>query len=176
MREKLENIWVTYFADVSRPNEIKIEFGRNARTRLGSIRKLTSSSRCHPEFISGSRNKFGMTQHFASQIIITGYFKDERVPEFMIDAVIAHELCHYAHGFSSPLPQLFRYPHQGGAVDHELIKRGLGDILIAQRKWLKTEWKNIIGPVRRNLPRRNNRKKQTYISNLLNFLNPNIFS
>jgi hypothetical protein len=164
LTEKLESIWGAYFADVSRPNEIRIEFGRNARTRLGSIRKLPCTVEKHN------------TKKFVSQILITGYFKDKRVPEFMIDAVIAHELCHYAHGFSSPLPQLFRYPHQGGAVDYELIKRGLGDILIAQRKWLKTEWKNIIGPAKKNRPHRNNRKKQTYISNLLNFFNPNIFS
>jgi len=129
--QKLDYIWQTYFANVPRSNEVSIAFGRCARTRLGSIRKTSRKS------------------DFASQILITGYFKDEKVPEHIIEAVIAHELCHYAHGFSSPLPQLFKYPHQGRAVDREMIKRGLGDILLAQNKWLKNEWKAVIGPVKR---------------------------
>ena len=131
INQKLDYIWQTYFANVPRKNEVNITFGRCARTRLGSIRKTSRRG------------------DFASQILITGYFKDEKVPEFMIEAVIAHELCHYAHGFSSPLPQLFKYPHQGRAVDREMIKRGLGDILLAQNKWLKTEWKSVIGPAKR---------------------------
>lgn len=170
LKEKLENIWATYFANVSRVNEVAIEFGRNARTRLGSIKQIRP---CHSEFISESHHnsidrsrnhstslmagKFGMTNS-PSVITITGYFKDERVPEFMIDAVIAHELCHYAHGFSSPHPQLLRHPHQGGAVDREMIKRGMGDMLLAQQKWLKIEWKNIIGPVKRRQAVRRRRK------------------
>lgn len=150
LENRLDHIWQAYFANVSRANEVTIEFGRNARTRLGSIKFTGSRSQCV---------RPGLEQVVPHSLItITGYFKDERVPEFMIDAVIAHELCHYAHGFSSPHPQLFKCPHLGGAVDHEMIKRNLGDMLIAQRKWLKNEWKNIIGPIRRRRIVRRRRK------------------
>jgi len=147
LKEKLDNIWQTYFADVPRRNEVNITFGRCARTRLGSI-KLIQKSKIKNQ---NDKSKF---KNLPSQIVITGYFKDGAVPEFMIDAVIAHELCHYAHGFSSPLPQLFKYPHQGRAVDREMIKRGLGDTLLAQQKWLRLEWKKIIGAPKRRVRRR----------------------
>lgn len=121
---KLSEIWEKHFSDISRLNEVYIKFGRNARTRLGSIRKIGKSS---------------------TLITITGYFKDERAPEFMIDATVAHELCHYAHGFFSPHPKLSKHPHQGGLVDNELKRRGFGDQLKMQKKWLKDEWPKIIG-------------------------------
>lgn len=144
LKNKLELIWNQYFPDIRCANEVRIEFGRKARTRLGSIRLVRSKGyRVGINKIKSSNSQLPTPN---SQITITGYFQDERVPEWMIDAVIAHELCHYAHGFSSPLPQLFKCPHQGGAVDHELIKRGLGDILIAQRKWLRETWPGFVNP------------------------------
>lgn len=132
---KLSEIWERHFADVSRSNEVEIKFGKRARTRLGSIRKSPKSG---------------------TLITITGFFKDEQVPKYIIDLTIAHELCHYAHGFFSPLPQLSKHPHQGGLVDSELIKRGFGDQLIAQKKWLKQKWPKVIGlnPIRRRRIRR----------------------
>lgn len=156
LKKRLDHIWRTYFANVAQANEVTIEFGRAARTRLGSIKQLRLMRRGAVDALNTS----------GSLITITGYFKDERVPEFMIDAVIAHELCHYAHGFSSPLPQLLKYPHQGGAVDREMIKRGLGDMLLAQQKWLKTEWKDVVGPIRRRTVRK--RKKMSLFQFLIN--------
>ena len=149
LNQKLDYIWQTFFANVPRSNEVNITFGRCARTRLGSIKQIKYCSSRKRELLNFSADKPASKNIPPSQIIITGYFKNEQVPEFMIEAVVAHELCHYAHGFSSPLPQLFKYPHQGRAVDREMIKRGLGDILLAQNKWLKTEWKAVIGPVKR---------------------------
>jgi hypothetical protein len=144
---KLSEIWEKHFSDVPRGNEVYIKFGRDARTRLGSIRKIGKSS---------------------TLITITGYFKDERVPDFMVEATIAHELCHYAHGFFSPLPRLSRHPHQGGLVDNELKTRGFSGQLKAQKKWLKEVWPKIIGMrVRR---RRIMRKKQYSGVNILKFL------
>jgi len=126
LRSRLDYIWGHYFSDVSKKNEVVALFGQKARTRLGSIKK--------------NRLKEGI-----SKITLTGFFKDEAIPEVIVDLTIAHELCHYAHGFSSPLPQLFSHPHQGRIVDRELIKRGLGDGLAYQKRWLKREWPKIVG-------------------------------
>ncbi|MDO8444090.1 MAG: hypothetical protein Q7S80_01120 [bacterium] len=138
LEEKLEKIWREHFADVPRSNEIEIKFGAKARRRLGSIRQINP------------RDK-----HSTTRILISGYFRDENVPESIIDVTIAHELCHYAHGFCSPLPKYSKYPHQGGLVDKELKNRGFGEILNFQKNWLKTSWPNITGePVRRRRVRR----------------------
>jgi len=137
LNNKLNGIWQKHFPDVEQQNRVIIKFGQNARQRLGSIRQISPY------------NKQSMTK-----IIITGYFMDERVPEEIIDATIAHELAHYAHGFCSPLPQLSKYPHQGGKVDDELKKRGFAEVLKFQKKWLKDEWPQIIGPAKRRIRRR----------------------
>lgn len=153
----MEFLWSKYFADVPRKNRVDICFGRYARNRLGSIklvRSIRQGVRSRERGVEeNNRSPYSGRAH-SSLITITGYFKDEKVPEFMVFAVIAHELCHYAHGFSSPLPQLFRYPHQGKAVDREMIKRGLGDILLQEQRWLRHEWKKIIGPPPKNRVRR----------------------
>ncbi len=138
LTEKLEKIWRGYFANVERSNDVEIKFGAKARRRLGSIRQINP------------RDK-----HSTTKILITGYFKDERVPESIIDITVAHELAHYAHGFCSPLPKYSKYPHQGGLVDKELKSRGFADTLKFQKTWLKTDWPKITGePVRRRRVRR----------------------
>ena len=150
LEQKLEFIWQSYFADVKRTNNVNIKFGKRASTRLGSIKK-------------SNRSKV-----FETEITMTGFFKDERVPEYIIDLTIAHELCHYVHGFSSPLPQLFKYPHLGGLVDKELIRRGMGEQLIEQKKWLKKEWTAIVGnDFRVRTRRRPKAKRRTSIFDLI---------
>lgn len=124
LKRKLEAIWSRYFGDIQPINPVFVRFGRPAKTRLGSI-KL-------------GRKKVN------TYITITGFFKDERVPEFVLDAVLAHELTHYAHGFNSPLQKLFHYPHKHRVVDRELTKRGLDDIVVLQKKWLKKNWRLIV--------------------------------
>lgn len=133
LESRLEMIQKAYFADIKPSNAIVIKFGREARTRLGSIRKQYGKS-----FINR------ITNHYDSEILMNGLFKNETIPDYIIDATIGHELCHYAHGFSSPLPQLSRYPHSGKIVDREMIKRGMGDMLLNQKKWLKQNWVRVI--------------------------------
>lgn len=133
LESRLELIQKEHFADARFCNNVTIKFGRRARTRLGSIRKQYGRS---------ILNK--LTNHYDSEILINGIFKNEELPEFLIDATIGHELCHYVHGFSSPLPQLSRYPHSGRLVDKEMINRGMGDMLLTQKKWLKNNWIRII--------------------------------
>lgn len=130
--DRLADIWYRYFPDIEQTNKVIIQFGRRSRTRLGSI--------C----MSGWRDQVKSAPKGTSVITITGYFKNPVVPIYVIEATIGHELVHYAHGFHSPRPQLYRYPHQGGVVDKELRQRAMGEILKQQRSWLKKEWPLII--------------------------------
>lgn len=119
---RLSEIWETAFADVPRVGEIAISFGQKATGRLGSIRRR------------GQR----------ILITVTGYFRDSQIPDEVIDETIAHELVHYSHGFESPLPQLYRYPHEGGIVRRELIRRGLGATHQKSRRWLRAHWRHYL--------------------------------
>ena len=125
----MEYIQRRHFADAQIDNALLIRFGRRARRVLGSIRK--NPERSILDKLAGK---------FDTQIIINGHFRDEQIPEFMVDSVIGHELCHYVHGFSSPLPQLARHPHKGGIVNYEMAKRGMGELELKQKKWIKLHW------------------------------------
>ncbi|MFA4995595.1 MAG: hypothetical protein WC536_00400 [Patescibacteria group bacterium] len=120
LSDRLDFLWRKYFTDVLKSNKVHIKFGRKAVKRLGSIRQKIDET--------------------DTVITLNGYFKDKKIPRYILDATIVHELCHYAHGFSSPLPQLSRFPHKGGTVDKELIQRGLLDLLKKEKKWLNKNW------------------------------------
>lgn len=134
LRKKLDNLWQAHFPDVKKSNRVEIEFGRKAAKRLGSIR------RCH----------YPGEKSFDTLIYINGHFKDQQIPEYVIDATICHELAHYAHGFSSPLPKLSPFPHRGGVVDRELEKRGLGRLLRLETGWLQKNWLSYLDDHSRN--------------------------
>lgn len=126
LADRLDWLWHSYFADVEVANIVYVRFGRSARTRLGSI-------------------KYGRRKVNPNTFItITGYFRDLDIPEYVIDAVLAHELTHYTHGFFSPHPQLHKHPHQHGIIDKELTKRGLEDTMRLQKVWLKTNWRDFL--------------------------------
>jgi hypothetical protein len=139
LRAQLTDIWNGYFEDVEEENPVVIAWGRAARTRLGSIRY--------------DRRKR------ESKILMNRLLKDEMVPEYVIRATIAHELAHYAHGFSSDHPQLYAHPHRGGVVDKELIKRGLSRELKLQQRWVKAHWLTLI----RELPRARRRRRSVRV-------------
>jgi hypothetical protein len=126
LKFRLETIWAKFFPDIMVANNVFVKFGRPCRTRLGSI-------------------KLGRRSEDPNTIItINGYFKDEIIPEYVVDAVLAHELTHYAQGFCSPHEQKFRNPHQGGVVNRELADRGLQELLQAEKKWVKANWRNFL--------------------------------
>ena len=126
LKSRLEAIWAKYFPDVVVANNVFVKFGRPARTRLGSI-------------------KYGRRKQDPNTIItINGYFKDENIPEYVVDAVLAHELTHYTHGFASPHEQAYRHPHKGGVVRNELSDRGLHDLMKIEKKWIKENWREYI--------------------------------
>ena len=133
LENRLDFIIQNHFPDVDFKNNLFIAFGRRARTRLGSIKKVPKSRFFGPVF-----------SDFETHITINGHMQDAKIPEFVIDAVIAHELVHYTHGFNSPLPQLATHPHQGRIVDHEMINRGLAEILLQEKKWIKKNWINYL--------------------------------
>ncbi|MEK7461127.1 MAG: hypothetical protein AAB647_02845 [Patescibacteria group bacterium] len=137
---QLDAVWTAYFSDVPRANPVMIVFGKKARARLGSIRQ-----------------KNGHTT-----ITITGYFRNVAVPENVVHETIAHELVHYTHGFESPLPKLYRYPHEGRIVQNELASRGLKASHQATRAWLKSHWLKIVGPPKRRRLRRRRRSVWTF--------------
>lgn len=114
---RLDHIWNTHFSDIPQLNPVIIHFGRFARLRFGSIKLDRRSGKTY--------------------ITISGMFKNDRIPADVVDHTIAHELCHYAHGFSSPHARMHRYPHEGGIVKKEMEKRALAYLLIAYRDWIK---------------------------------------
>lgn len=140
LRERLLHLGQTAYPDLEGIGEIQISFGRESRTRLGSIRR----------------------RHGVSLITITGYFRDPEIPDIVLEETIAHELAHYAHGFESPLPRLYRYPHTGGVITRELIQRGLGKTHEQARHWLKTHWPTYLrdkSPRRKAIRRRMTAKR-----------------
>ena len=120
---RMDDIWGKHFADVSQVNPVTISFGRSANYRFGSIRLN------YPTGIS--------------QIIINGRFREISYPQEVIDHTIAHELVHYAQGFSSPNPRMHRYPHRGGVIDRELKDRGLHHLVAFYKTWVKTYIKTL---------------------------------
>lgn len=114
---RLDYLWSNYFNDIKQVNPVFIKFGRYSRLRFGSIKM-------------DSRKKHTL-------ITITSMFKDIKVPQEVVDHTIAHELCHYTHGFSSPHRRLHKYPHEGGVIKRELSERKLVHLYYAYQAWLK---------------------------------------
>lgn len=123
LNSRLDYIWDNFFVDVAQENEVRIKFGRSSKYRLGSIRYLPKSK--------------------VSVITITGMFKKDSMPIEIVDQTIAHELCHYAHGFSSPKIRLHKYPHHGGIINKELRNRHLECLIKAYSAWVKEYRKTL---------------------------------
>lgn len=70
-------------------------------------------------------------------------FKNSRIPVEVVDHTLAHELIHYAHGFSSKRARLHKYPHVGGIVQKEMKKRGMGYLISSYKNWIKEYRKQL---------------------------------
>lgn len=125
---RLDSLWSNHFADVPQTNRVFIKFGRVAKYRFGSIR-----------FDPKKKD---------SLILINGLFRDNKVPQEVVDHTIAHELVHYTHGFSSPHKKMYSHPHKGGVIDKEMEKRGLITLIKAYKSWLKAYRKSFTPKVR----------------------------
>ncbi len=114
---RLDFIWTKFFEDVSQDNPLFIKFGRYSKYRLGSIKYDRRTNK--------------------SQITITGMFKNAQIATEVVDHTLAHELVHYAHGFSSKKVRLHKYPHAGGVVQKEMRKRGMKYLIDFYKQWVK---------------------------------------
>ncbi|MFO0955641.1 MAG: SprT-like domain-containing protein [Candidatus Saccharibacteria bacterium] len=128
-QEWLENllaiIWHKYFSDVPQTNDVLIIWAKRAKRRLGSI-------------------ELDRRDGHSTIIKINRLFQDLEVPEYVITATIVHEMTHYAHGFGSPHEQKQQHPHSGGVIRREFAERGLVDLYIQQKRWLKAHWLEIL--------------------------------
>lgn len=141
LQERVTQLWSEYFADMPEYNPVRVEFGRRARTRLGSI-------------------SLDPKQPDVSRIRVTGWFRDPAVPERIVDSVLVHELCHYAHGFHSGGEQQHRHPHAGGVVRREFAERGLEELYDYQQLWLKTQWPKFLRSRGEPVVRQRRRKRR----------------
>ncbi len=123
LKQRLDAMWEFLFPDVKKANIVVIRFKGKWRNKFGHIKRLNNGD---------------------SEIVINSHFKNEKIPEYIIDTTIAHELVHYMHGFNSSLPRMHKHPHKGGIVNKELKKRGFGNMISLERKWVRNEWRNIV--------------------------------
>ncbi len=144
LEESMYKLWDENFSDIPRKNLVLIHFGKFSIQRLGSIKWADKRSKIK-SLLNNKKDYLGVDDDKRITVItITRYFEELYVPEFVIDATIAHELVHYAHGFHSPLRQIYDKPHQGNIVKKELISRGLGCQIAEADEWLKKKWINFI--------------------------------
>src|SRR3989344_3739984 len=70
LNEELEKIWQSNFSDVERKNNVKIRFKGRWKNKFGHIKKLKNGD---------------------SEIVINGYFRNESVPDFILQLTIKLE-------------------------------------------------------------------------------------
>lgn len=152
-RKYLENLmydlWENNFCDIPRKNLVLIKFGKYSKRQLGSIKMANQDTKIKGLLKKNQEDYDIQDDKRVTVITITKYFQNELVPEFVIRATIAHEMCHYAHGFSSPLEKRFDKPHQGNIINKELAKRGLLELQVDADNWLKLHWLEIVFPMRK---------------------------
>ncbi|MBP6979507.1 hypothetical protein KBB41_00500 [Candidatus Curtissbacteria bacterium] len=127
LKTRLEHLWARYFPDLEKSNIVMVTFGRYAKFRFASIKYQQKSI-----FVKG-----------VTVITVSSMFKSREVPEEVVLYSLAHELAHYAHGFSSSKSKKHRHPHKGGVVDREIESRGLGILVKSYKNWLK-EYRQMI--------------------------------
>lgn len=154
LEDKLFQLWEDHFNDIPRTNPVLIKFSRKSKRQLGAIGWLQNHTHKTRKLLEHNAQA---DDPRITLINITGYFMDEAVPEFVVLSTIGHELCHYAHGFNSPLEQAYDHPHKGGVITREMKKRGLDTIRKSAKKWLKENWQNYLSIKTKSLPRQSNR-------------------
>lgn len=146
--EFLENIlydlWENHFCDIPRKNFVLIKYGKYSKRQLGSIKLANRNTKIKGLLRKKDDEYRSQDDKSITVITVTRYFKNESIPEFIVRATVAHELCHYAHGFNSPLEKRFQKPHQGSIIKKELALRGLLEDQIEADRWLKENWLDII--------------------------------
>ena len=106
-------------------NLLVVKWGRRWRNTLGHIKPLENAE-------------------FGSVIEINSLMKSTEVPDFVVDAVLMHELVHYFQGFGSNHNRKSKHPHKGGVVDKELARLGWEEIADQSDKWIKANWHEYV--------------------------------
>lgn len=144
LEEMLYELWENHFCDVPRQNFVVIKFGKYSKRQLGSIKLAREGTKIKGLMKKREDELHAQDIQSVTVITITRYFQHDIVPEFIIRSTIAHELCHYTHGFHSPLQKQFDHPHQGNVINKELAKRDLLEEQLKADIWLKENWLNIV--------------------------------
>jgi len=140
LEDMLYDLWDNHFCDIPRKNLVVIKFGKYSKRQLGSIKLARDGTRIKG-LLKKKLDDYDIQDDKSITVItITSYYKNECIPEYVIRATVAHELCHYAHGFSSPLEKRFLNPHQGNIIKKELMKRDLIEEQNQADAWLKENW------------------------------------
>jgi hypothetical protein len=144
LQNLMYEVWEEYFNDIPRKNFVITNFGKYAKRQLGCIKYATEETRVKTLLKKYEQEIISQDIDSISVILLTKYFQNSEVPEFVLVSTLSHELCHYTHGFHSPLPKKYHYPHKGGVVKKEMINRGLEHILTESNSWLKKNWIEIV--------------------------------
>ena len=112
----LYDLWENHFCDIPRRNLVLIKFGKHSKRQLGSIKLASQRTKIKGLLKEKWHDYTVQDDKRVTVITINRYFMDEVIPEFVVRATIAHELCHYAHGFNSPLEKRFDKPHRGSII------------------------------------------------------------
>jgi predicted metal-dependent hydrolase len=118
--ESLKNIVSKYEKEleISEDVKIKITWGRAAKRILGSVR----------------------LKNGISVIKISKYLGDPKVPEFVLEEVILHELIHIKTGHGSVTEKKYKHAHRGGIIKKEMAQVGHEDLYLKSNAWLKENW------------------------------------
>ena len=123
LEQRLDQIWILLFPEVERLNQVNVQFKGRWRNKFGHIKKLKDGN---------------------TEIVINAVFKDLRVPDYIIEITLAHELVHFMHGFNSPHLKRYKHPHKGRIVEKEMIRKGFGHLIAKEKEFLKNDWPKIV--------------------------------
>ena len=140
LEQLMYELWEDHFNDIPRTNLVLVKFGKRAKRQLGSIKWVRGSTKVKGILRKRYDEVNKQDDKRVTLITITSLFKSSKVPQYVVKATIAHEMIHYAHGFFSPLKQVYNHPHKGGLVREEMQKRGLLNLYRRSKRWLKENW------------------------------------
>lgn len=107
-----------HFADLLHGEPIDVAIGRRAARRLASVKRGPSGP----------------------VITVNPLLLLPDLPPEVLEATIAHELCHIVHGFGTANRTMGLQPHRGGIVDAELNRRGLKNTAQVAKDWCRSQW------------------------------------
>lgn len=110
-----------YFPRKQITNLLVVRWGKAWSTKLGHIKPLKNV-------------------HYGSLIEINAVLNDDRIPEFVVEATLLHELIHYFQGFGSNHKRTQKHPHQGGVIEKEFAKFGWQEIAQKQDAWINAHF------------------------------------